>query len=318
MKYENHISNVQIWISFIALLFLTACSTQLKPEEGYIQVAGGRIWYKIVGTGNGVPLMVLHGGPGFTHDYLDPLSALGTDRPVIFYDQLGAGLSDHPNDTTLWRIPAFVNRLDEIRDALGLRKMDIYGHSWGTILGSEYTLKYPKRVNALVLASPALSIPRWIKDADSLLTTLPDSVQQVIHQNEAAGTYDSPAYQNAMMDYYSRYLARKMPWPANVDTSFARANMAIYNYMQGPSEFTFTGTLTDYDVTNRLGLISVPVLFTCGEYDEARPATVRYYQSLIPGAEMIVIPDAGHLTMDDNTEANNKAVGDFLKKRDSE
>ena len=194
--------------------------------------------------------------------------------------------------------------------------MDIYGHSRGTILGTEYVLKYPKRVNALVLASPALSISGWIKDADSLLTTLPDSVKQVVRQNEEAGAYDSPAYQNAMMVYYSKYLARKMPWSADIDTSFARANTAIYNYMQGPSEFTFTGTLTNYDVTGRLGEIKVPVLLTAGEYDEARPSTVRYYQSLIPGSEMVVIPDAGHLTMQDNPEANNKAVGDFLKKHD--
>ena len=196
--------------------------------------------------------------------------------------------------------------------------MDIYGHSWGTILGTEYTLKYPKRVNCLVLGSPALSIPRWIQDADSLLTTLPDSVQQVIHQNEEAGTYDSSGYQNAMMVYYSKYLARKMPWSADIDTTFAEMNETIYNYMQGPSEFTFTGTLTDYDVTSRLGQITAPILFTTGEYDEARPATVRYYQNLIPGSEMIVIPDAGHLTMQDNPEANNKAVGDFLNKHDPE
>ena len=316
MKYQNIGSWTHIWICILVFLSLVSCNKQLKSGEGYIQVTGGRGWYKIVGTGDGVPLMVLHGGPGVPHNYLNPLSALGKDRPVIFYDQLGAGKSDHPDDTTLWNIPAFVNRLEEVRRALGIKKMDIYGHSWGTILGTEYTLKYPQRVNCLVLASPALSIPRWVKDADSLLTTLPDSVQQTIHQNEAAGTYNSPGYQNAVMVYYSRYLTRKMPWPADVDTTFAEMNEKIYNYMQGPSEFTFTGTLKNFDITGRLGQISAPVLFTCGQYDEARPSTVKYYQSLIPGSEMVVIPDAGHLTTQDNPEANNKAVGDFLRKHD--
>ncbi|HKK46580.1 MAG TPA: proline iminopeptidase-family hydrolase [Balneolaceae bacterium] len=316
MNKKNYSWCIHVFICAIAFLTLLGCNNQLKPGEGHVQVTGGRVWYKVVGTGDGVPLMVLHGGPGVPHNYMNPLSALGKDRPVIFYDQLGVGKSDQPSDTTLWNIPAFVNRLEEIRQALGLKKMDIYGHSWGTILGTEYTLKYPQRVNCLVLASPALSIPRWIRDADSLETTLPDSVQQVIRKNEEAGTYDSPEYQNAMMVYYAKYVARKMPWSADIDTSFAEMNPEIYNYMQGPSEFTFTGTLTNYDVTNRLGQITAPVLFTAGEYDEARPATVRYYESLIPGSEMVVIPNAGHLTMQDNPEANNNAVGDFLKKHD--
>ena len=318
MNCKTAKSYIQIYIGAVFFLLLVSCSTRLRPREGYISVTGGRVWYKVVGTGQGVPLMVLHGGPGAPHNYLNPLATLGKDRPVIFYDQLGAGKSDHPDDTTLWNIPAFVNRLEEIRSALGIKKMDIYGHSWGTILGTVYTLKYPQRVNCLVLASPALSIPRWIKDADSLLTTLPDSVQQVIHQSEEAGTYNSPGYQNAVMIYYSKYLARKMPWSADVDTTFSEMNESIYNYMQGPSEFTFTGTLKNFDITGRLGQIKAPVLFTCGQYDEARPATVRYYQSLIPGSEMAVIPDAGHLTMQDNPKANNKAVEDFLNKHDPE
>jgi len=315
MDHANRTSYFSIGILF-GVLFLFGCSSHLKPREGYLQVTGGRIWYKIVGKGQGLPLVVLHGGPGAPHNYLNPLSALGKDRPVIFYDQLGAGKSDQPDDTTLWNVKAFVCRLEEIRSALGIKRMDVYGHSWGTILGAEYTLKYPDRVNALVLASPALSMPRWTKDADSLLGTLPDSVQQVIHQNEAAGTYDSPGYQNAVMVYYSKYLTRKMPWSADLDTTFAEMNQKIYNYMQGPSEFTITGTLKNFDMTNRLGQIKAPVLFTCGAFDEATPSTVRYYQHLIPGSKMVVIPEAGHLTMQDNPKFNNRVVGAFLKKHD--
>lgn len=289
----------------------------LTPREGRVDVPGGRVWYRIVGTGEGTPLLLLHGGPGAPSTYLKPLAALGDDRPVIFYDQLGSGKSDHPNDTTLWTVPAFVERLDTLRRALGLTEVHLYGHSWGTILGTEYVLRHSEGVRSLILGSPALSIPRWVRDADSLVKTLPDSLQEAIREAVRTGNFATPGYEAATMAYYGRYLARRQPWSPDLDSTFAGLDTTVYYRMNGRSEFTMTGSLRDYDVTGRLPELRLPVLFITGEHDEASPPTVRYYAGLVPGAEVSIIPGAGHVTMHDNPEADVAAIRAFLRRVDA-
>lgn len=300
-------------IAIFSFFLIDACqSNKLKPGEGYINVTGGKVWYKIVGSGDKTPLLLLHGGPGIPSYYLNTMAALGDERPVIFIDQLGCGRSDRITDTTLMTIPAYLKELKEIHDKLGLKDYYIFGHSWGTIYAVEYYLAHPEGIKGIILSGPALDIHRWSKDADTLVATLPDSIQKAIRVNEKNGTYDSPEYQAAVDYYYRLYLARKQPWSADIDSAFSQAGMNVYLHMDGPSEFTLSGNLKDYDATGKLGNIKVPTLFIGGEYDEARPETVRYYASLVPGAKVAIIPNAGHLSMEDNPEANNKAIRDFL------
>ena len=182
----------------------------------------------------------------------------------------------------MWTIDAFVKHIGEIRKALGLKEIYLYGHSWGSILAAEYLVTKPQGVKACVMAGPALDLNRWVQDADKLLETLPDSVQQVLREHEQAGTTDSPEYQAAMMEFYGKYLARKQPWSADIDSSFAQMNPVMYNYMLGPSEFSITGTLKGYNITPRLHEIKTPILFVTGQQDEVTPETAKYYQSLIP------------------------------------
>jgi proline iminopeptidase len=283
------------------------------PGEGYVDVPGGRIWYRVVGSGPGIPLLLLHGGPGAPSYYLKPLAALADERPVIFYDQLGAGHSDQVSDTTLWKTERFVQEIEALRKALNLTEIHLLGHSWGTILGAEYLFTRPSGVRSVIFASPALSMNRWVQDTDSLRHLLPDSVQAVIDQHEAAGTFEDPAYQEATMLFYQQFLARKQPWSADIDSTFSQMNPSLYGYMNGPSEFTITGTLKEYDATPRLGELALPTLFTTGEFDEATPATVRYYHSLVPGSQLAIIEDSGHLTMHDAPERNVAVVRDFLR-----
>jgi proline iminopeptidase len=283
------------------------------PGEGYVDVPGGRIWYRVVGSGPGTPLLLLHGGPGAPSYYLKPLAALADERPVIFYDQLGAGHSDQVSDTTLWKTERFVQEIEALRKALNLTEIHLLGHSWGTILGAEYLFTRPSGVRSVIFASPALSMNRWVQDTDSLRHLLPDSVQAVIDQHEAAGTFEDPAYQEATMLFYQQFLARKQPWSADIDSTFSQMNPSLYGYMNGPSEFTITGTLKEYDATPRLGELALPTLFTTGEFDEATPATVRYYHSLVPGSQLAIIEDSGHLTMHDAPERNVAVVRDFLR-----
>jgi len=289
----------------------------LSPGEGRIEVPGGRIWYRIVGSGTKTPLLVLHGGPGMSSAYLSPLAALADERPVIFYDQLGAGRSDRPTDSTLWTVDRFVQEIPRIRQALGLREVHLYGHSWGTILAVEYLLTQPQGVRSVILSSPAISIPMWIRDSDTLRATMPDSIQGAIDRHERDGTTQDPEYQAGMMAYYARYLARRTPWSADIDSTFAQMNPRIYGLMQGPSEFTITGTLKNYDRTAELGKIHTPTLFVCGEYDEARPPTVARYSSLVPGSRLEIIPNAGHLTMQDEPQRHAAVVRTFLHEVES-
>lgn len=296
------------------LLYFYGCqSKSLSPKEGYINVTGGKVWYKIVGSGDKTPLVLLHGGPGVPSYYLNPMTTLSAERPVIFFDQLGCGRSDRITDTSLMTIDSYVKQLKQIHDTLGLKDYYLFGHSWGTILGVEYYFAHPEGLKALILSGPALDIHRWSKDADILISTLPDSIQNAIRENEKNGTFDSPQYQQAVDYYYKLYLARKQPWSEDIDSAFTKIGENVYLHMDGPSEFTLTGNLRDYDATGKLNKINIPTLFIGGEFDEARPSTVKYYSSLVSNSRVEIIPDAGHLSMQDNPEANNQFINDFLR-----
>ena len=184
------------------------------------------------------------------------------------------------------------------------------------MLGMDYYLKYPQHIQALILASPALSASKWTEDAEVLIATLSDSVQMAITTNAENGTYDAPEYQQAINEYYQRFVARKLPWDANMDSTFTQANEEIYNHMWGPSEFTATGNLKDYDRTADLSKIEVPTLYICGEYDETRPPTVQYYQSLTPGSKFMMIENAAHVTMHDNPQRDIEVISRFLDEMD--
>ena len=296
-------------------IFILGCQpdNKLTSGEGFIDVTGGKVWYKVVGEGDKTPILLLHGGPGFTSYYLNPMDELGKERPVIFFDQLGCGRSDREIDTTLMTVESYVKRLEELRVSLGLKEFYLYGHSWGTMLALEYYLSYPDHIKAMILASPALSVSKWTEDANKLISTLPDSIQTAIQTNVENNTFDTPSYEHAISVFYQRYVARKLPWDANMDSTFAGANLNVYNYMWGPSEFTATGTLMNYERTDKLPEIKIPTLYVCGEFDEARPETVKYFQSLTPGAKIAVIKDAAHVTTHDNPDQNNQAIADFLK-----
>lgn len=289
-------------------------SKELKPGTGFVEVPGGRVWYNVVGTGHRTPLLVLHGGPGGSSYYLKPLAALGEDRPVIFYDQLGGGHSDKPMDSTLWTMDRFVQEVTAVREALGLERVHILGHSFGTLILADYMKTKPKGVRSIIFASPVLDVPGYMQDVASLLKEFPDSIQKTIADAEANGTTNSPAYQGAMMAFYQKHLARKLPWSADVDSTISQLNPGPYVYMQGPSEFTITGTLKSYNQTASLKDITVPTLFVSGQYDEAVPSRVEEFQKMTPGAKLEIVPNAAHMMMQDQPEAFLKIVRNWLRK----
>jgi len=288
--------------------------TTTVAQEGFVQVEGGKIWYQIVGSGDAIPLLVLHGGPGVPHDYLEPLAGLADERPVVFYDQLGCGKSDRPEDTTLWTMQRFVREVAQVRKALGLDRVHILGHSCGGALAVDYLLTKPEGVASVILAGPLISSIRWIEDQKALLAAFPDSIQRAIERNEAAGTTNSDEYHTAIAEYYARHLCRLDPWPEYGQRAMAARGDAVYAVMWGPSELTVTGNLKDYERADRLKEIDIPTLYTCGRYDETPPETIKWFQSLHPGSEMVIFEQSSHLPHAEETEDYLKTVRAFLKR----
>ena len=304
----------------LALATLTACVRERAPAiplgEGRLDVPGSTIWYKVSGTGTGTPVVLLHGGPGFSSYYLKPFEDLGDDRVVIRYDQSGGGRSDSLTDTASYTITHFVAELDSLRASLGVPRWHVFGHSWGTILAVEYYRAHPDRVVSLTFGSPVFDVPAFASRATQLVATLSDSAQRAVRAAVAMDRYDTPSYQNAINEFYGLYVWRH-PVQADLDSSFATFNFAIYDHMQGPSEFTINGTLKDYVATDLLPRITVPTLVTVGEFDEVGPELVRGHTALIPGARFELLAGSAHLTPWDARDANVRVVREFLRGADS-
>jgi len=284
-----------------------------KVTEGYVEFSGGKTWYRMVGEiGNGLPLIVIHGGPGVNSWYLKPLEKLANQRPVILYDQRGGGNSD-PLPPEKWNVEFFIEELRQIIQQLGLKRYHIMGHSWGGAVATDFALTQPEGLISLILSSPLISTNLWVEDQRELLKKLPYSIQEVIYWHEENGIFDTPEYQEAMMVYYNLYLCRLDPWPDMLLEAFGAQNVDIYSTMWGPSEFTCTGSLRSYDRSDSLYMIEVPTLFTCGEYDEATPKTVQYYANQMPNAKLKVFMQSSHTAMLEQSTCFIKAVRRFLK-----
>jgi len=274
---------------------------ELPTKEGFITFREYKIWYRIVGEHElpgKHPLLCLHGGPGATHDYLEPLEAMAdTGRRVIFYDQLGAGNSDHPHNPSLWTVGLFVEELSVVREALGLDRLHILGQSWGGMLGMEYALTQPAGLVSLAVADSPASMLQWVAEANRLRAELPPEVQETLFRHEADGTTNDPAYQEAMLVFYRRHVCRLDPWPACVERAFKKLEEEpeVYNTMNGPSEFHVIGLLKDWNIVDRLGEIHVPTLVLSGRYDEATPLIAETVHRGILGSEWVLFENSSHM-----------------------
>ncbi len=290
----------------------------LPVREGRLPFHGFTDWYKVVGgpaQPGKLPVLVLHGGPGAAHDYLEPIGALAaTGRPVIFYDQLGCGLSDHPHDPSLWEVSLFVEEVAAVRQALGLDRLHILGQSWGGMLGMQYALTRPEGLVSLIVADSPASMTQWVAEANRLRADLPPAVQATLLEHEAAGTTDTKDYQDAVEVYNARHLCRVSPLPDYVKRSFDQieADPEVYHTMNGPSEFHVIGKLKTWDITDRLGEIRTPTLVLSGRHDEATPLIAETVQRGIPGAEWVLFEESSHMPHVEETERYLEVVDEFL------
>jgi L-proline amide hydrolase len=300
-------------------------SAVLPVTEGFVPFRGFKTWYRIVGDLNNprpgtFPVLMLHGGPGAPHDYLESLEALAeTGRPVIFYDQIGCGNSDHPDDPSMWTEQLFVDELDVVRQELGLDRIHLFGNSWGGMLAMLYALTKPEGVVSMVLESSPASIPLWVQEANRLRQDLRPETQQTLLKHEAAGTTSDPEYEVAMKEFYDRHVCRIVPNPEYVQRAFAKLAEypQVYHTMNGPSEFHIIGVIKDFDIRDRLGEITIPTLVTSGRYDECTPMQAEIVKNGIPGAEWIIFEESSHLAHAEEPERYLQVLDEYLTKVES-
>jgi proline iminopeptidase len=286
----------------------------MRIEEGFVKVSGGSVWYrKAVGEGNLTPLLVLHGGPGFSSLPLHRLDKLANGRDVFYYDQLGAGYSKGPTDPSLWQLDRFVEELWQVRQELGLEEVHILGHSWGTTLLAAYLLTKPAGVKSATFSSPCLSAPRWAEDANRLLKQLPQDAQEIIAKCEAEGDTNSEEYKAAMKEFSKRFICRIEVDSQERAKVSELGNLEVYNTMWGPSEFCVTGNLKDFDCTPRLHEIELPSLFLCGRYDEATPESTSYFSSLVPNSKLHIFEESAHSGYREQPEEFVQVVKEFME-----
>lgn len=293
-------------------------------NEGVVHWDGYRTWYRIEGdlAHSKPPLVILHGGPGAAHDYVESIADLATiaNRPCVLYDQIGCGRSQHLPDapTEFWTVALFRRELTMLLEHLAIAaRYHVLGQSWGGMLGMEHALEHPPGLRSLVVADSPASMKLWLEEANRLRSLLPAEVQETLTRHEAAGTTDSEEYERAMMRFYERHLCR-IPFPDGLQRTFAQLadDPTVYHTMDGPSEFHVIGTLRNWDITSRLDQVRVPVLVVSGEHDEATPAVVRPLVQALPDVRWELLPDASHTPHLEQPERFLELVETFLAARD--
>ena len=283
-----------------------------------VAVAGGKykVWTKRLGSGH-VKVLLLHGGPGFSHDYLECMEAFLPQAGIemYYYDQLGSGNSDIPDDPALWTLERFTTEVEEVRRGLNLDNFVLYGHSWGSMLAIEYALNYQQHLRGVVISNMTAGIQAFLKRSAVLKQKLLTPEKRARFEAlEAAHDYDNPDYERICMEeLYPQMLCRLNPWPEPVLRTFRLVNQKIYNLMQGKSEFEVTGTLKDWERWDRLHEIRVPALTMGAAHDEMDPDDMVRIAKLMPKAASAICPNGSHLAMWDDQAVYFRHLVGFLR-----
>ena len=274
-----------------------------------------KVWTKRMGSGP-IKVLLLHGGPGFTHQYLEAMESFLPEAGIemYYYDQLGCGNSDKPEDLSLWDIPRYVEEVEEVRLGLGLENFVLYGQSWGGMLSIEYALKYQHNLRALVISNMTAGIQSYLKRIGEVANKLDPESLAALRELEAKEDYDSPEYQRIMMEeLYPMAICRCNPWPEPVTRAFRDANLAIYNHMQGKSEFVVTGMFKDWERWEDLHRITVKTLTLGAGNDTMDPEDIRKMATLMPNATSTICPKGSHLAMWDDQAVYFEHLLEFLR-----
>lgn len=291
-----------------------------------VPFASGGTWVRLTRPDapldGALPLVVLHGGPGFAHDYLRSLADLAdlTGRTVVHYDQYGCGRSTHSPEAPagFWTPQLFVDEYAAVVSELELGDHHLLGQSWGGMLGAEIAVRRPAGLASLAICNSPAAMPLWSEAADALRAQLPGEIRDALERHEADGTYDDPEYIAAAHEYDRRHVVRLPEMPQDYVDSVAQmdADPTVYHTMNGPNEFHVIGSLRDWTVVDRLDRIAVPTLVLAGEFDEAQPIVWRPFVERIPDVREAVVPDASHCTHLEKPEEFLGIIAGFLAEND--
>lgn len=287
---------------------------QIETPKGEFNV-----WTKRFGRNPRIKLLLLHGGPGATHEYFECFESFLPAQGIefIYYDQLGSAYSDQPADTDLWETGRFVEEVEQVRQALGLDRNNFFllGHSWGGILATEYTLKYQDRLKGLIISNMMSSCPQYDAYAANVLAKLMDpAVLEEIRSLEAQGEFQNPRYMELLIpNYYMKHICRLETWPDPVNRAFVRMNQEVYVTMQGPSEFGISGRLEKWDRKAELKEISVPTLVIGARHDTMDPEHMKWMAGQVQNGSYLFCPNGSHMCMYDDQEVYVNGLISFLK-----
>ena len=279
------------------------------------------VWTKRIGNNPKIKLLLLNGGPGMSHEYFEAMESFLPKEGIefIYYDQLGTGFSDNPNDTTMWDLPRYVEEVEQVRKALNLTKDNFYllGHSWGGILGMQYALKYQNNLKGLIVSNMMASCPKYGEYSKVLAKQMPQDVLKTVKDLEAKKDYTNPQYMGLLMEhFYNKHILR-MPvaeWPEPVNRSMGRLNSSLYITMQGPSELGISGKLTNWDVSKELPNITVPTLVVGAKYDTMDPEYMKWMATQFKNGSYLYCANGSHMSLYDDQETYFKGLIAFLKK----
>ena len=280
------------------------------------------VWTKRFGNNPKIKILLLHGGPAMTHEYMECFETFFQREGFEFYeyDQLGSYYSDQPNDTTLWKTERFVEEVEQVRKAIGADQSNFYivGNSWGGILGMEYALKYQKNMKALLVSNMVASAPEYGKYAQEVLAKQMDpKILDEIRAIEAKKDFANPRYMELLIpNFYHEHICRLSNWPDALNRSFKHGNNTIYTQMQGPSEFGISGLLANWDIKNRLKEIAIPTLMIGAKYDTMDPKAMEEQSKMVQHGEYLYCPNGSHLAMWDDQKTYMNGVISFIKKVD--
>ena len=291
-----------------------------------IETAKGsfRVWTKRVGNNPATRLLLLHGGPGATHEYFEACDSYLPEAGIeyYYYDQLGSAYSDQPEDEELWTIPRFVEEVEQVRRALGLDRDNFYllGHSWGGVLAIEYALLHQDHLKGLVISNMMASIPAYNAYAQTVLMPAMDQTALAeIKRFEADKDYENPRYMELLIEHHYVHHVLRMPvdqWPDPVNRAFNRLNKAIYIPLQGPSELGASGKLEHWDRTADLAKITVPTLTIGAQYDTMDPEHMRWMAGQVQHGRYLACPGGSHMAMYDSQAAYFDGLISFIRDRE--
>jgi len=277
------------------------------------------VWTKKFGNNPKIKVLLLHGGPGGTHEFFESFESFFPKEGIEFYeyDQLGSYFSDKPTDSSLWTTERFVEEVEQVRKALGLNKDNFYllGHSWGGILATEYALKYQANIKGLIISNMMASCPAYGKYADDVLAKQMDKkVLDTIRAIESKGDFSNPKYMELLTtNFYNEHLCRLKQWPEALNRAFPHINSQIYVMMQGPSEFGVSGRLENWDRSKDLPQLKIPTLTIGGKYDTMDPEYMKWMATQVQQGDSLICPNGSHCSMWDDQQHYFTGLIKFIK-----